>query len=133
MEQSQQYRKTGNTHHIPLPDMIEHVVMKINQFNEIKEATGGVPPQNPFSDPIVFTTKDGRTVQIPEQVQQQAVQEYHKMIIGDHDEVDEIEEEYIEEPKLVVVEQDNTYMWMAIIILSLILLYFIYLQSKKIN
>ena len=45
--------------------------------------------------------------------------------------LNEIEEEYSEEPKVVVVEQDNTYMWMAIIILSLILLYFIYLQSKK--
>jgi hypothetical protein len=128
MEQTQ-YRKTGNVHHIPLPEMIDHVILKINQFNEIKEATGGTPPQNPFTDALVFTTNDGRTVQIPEQVQKQAIEHYNKSINGP---VEEKQEEEVEEqePKVVVVESDNSILWFAIIIIGLILLYFIYKQGK---
>ncbi len=68
-----EYQPTGNNINLRMDELVEFVLEKIQQYEYMVKATETVPSFSPFKDPIIFTTQEGKTVQIPEYVQKEAI------------------------------------------------------------
>ena len=71
-----QYRKTGSDINLPVDILINFVMEKCKEYDTLIEVTQSRPIQSPYSDPVIFTTDEGKTVQVPDYVQQQAIQQW---------------------------------------------------------
>ena len=67
------YQKTGNNIPIPVDELVAYVQERLNQYDMLTQATEAVPSYNPYTHPIIYPREDGKTVQIPEDIQKQAV------------------------------------------------------------
>lgn len=70
------YKQTGNQINIPVDEMVNFVQEKLYEYDELLKATQTVPQSSPYNDPIYYTTQEGKMVQIPDYIQQQAVSQY---------------------------------------------------------
>jgi len=64
---------TGNNISVPENELISSAHHHLNRYDELRQASGSIPQYNPYEQPIVYTTEDGRQVQIPEQIHQKAI------------------------------------------------------------
>jgi len=65
---------TGNNISIPEEELISFVHFSLARYEELVDASGSDPSYSPYSQPIIYTTQDGKQVQIPEEIQQNAIQ-----------------------------------------------------------
>ena len=81
------YKKTGNKVPIKIDELMNQVYDKLDQHDRLVAATGATPDYSPYKDPIVYTTQDGRTVQIPDEIQRQAIKDWieRPQTSSDHD------------------------------------------------
>ncbi len=70
---NQQYQQTGKSIPIQVPELISFVHNKLDQYVALTNATQMKPDFDPFSDPLIFTTQEGKLIQIPKDIQKQAV------------------------------------------------------------
>lgn len=68
----QGYRHTGNTHPIQ-PDILEEYVTQQLAIYDQVATTGQDLSFSPYSDPILYNAEGGKVVQVPEDVQKQAI------------------------------------------------------------
>lgn len=100
------YIKTGNNIEVPFDELKKYV---INLLHEYKKNNHTADQINPYSDPIIYKTSDGKFLQIPQNIQKQAIDEYNKslMLIG-YDLVSDIPTlEQVEKP--IAINQDDLY------------------------
>jgi hypothetical protein len=74
MEQVTQYKETGNKYPIPVNELLAYAQEKLQEFDMMVEATKTQPSTSPYTDPIIYATGEGKLVQIPEYIQEQAIQ-----------------------------------------------------------
>lgn len=68
-----QYQQTGKKIPLKMDELMNFVVQKLEQFDYVVKGIGSVPDFNPYEDPIIYTTQEGKTVQVPKEIQRQAV------------------------------------------------------------
>ena len=73
MDPNTEYKETGNKVPLPMDELINFAQEKLQDFDRLVEATQSRPERSPYNSPIIYTTKEGKLVQIPEYIQQQAV------------------------------------------------------------
>lgn len=71
-----QYQKTGNDIPLPVDTLVNFVMEKCKEYDTLVDATGTQPTQSPYTDPVIFTTDEGKTVQVPQYIQQQAIKQW---------------------------------------------------------
>lgn len=67
------FQETGNKIPITSQELIHHCQKKLAEFDEMISADKTIPPNNPYTDKIIYVTKDGKTIMIPETIQKQAI------------------------------------------------------------
>jgi len=73
-----QYQQTGNQIHLPMDEMMSHVLTKLEEYDELKTVTQSKPNFSPYTDPIIYITVEGKTVEIPKYIQEKAIEMYKK-------------------------------------------------------
>jgi hypothetical protein len=128
-----EYQKTGNNIQIPYNEMYNFVIQKLDEYDRLAEATQVEPPNSPFKNPIIYTTVDGKTVQIPMDIHAKASQAYLKDKYGD-DLIEEIPVHGPRQESYPVTQQRNTSVnkpsyslwWLVIILVIAVICYYLY-------
>lgn len=69
-----EYEKTGNNVPVSSDLLLEGVLRELQRYDHLVSATGNSPQFSPYTDPIIIDIDGGRQVQVPEQIQSQAIQ-----------------------------------------------------------
>jgi hypothetical protein len=73
------YQQTGNKVPIPITEFTNYINEQLLQYDKLKEATKTEPEYNPYVQPIIYHTKNGKTVQIPKEIQMKAINDWINM------------------------------------------------------
>ncbi len=73
MNQTNNYQETGNSIPLKIPELINFVHNKLDEYIHLQSATQMEPPTNPFTDPVIFTTAEGKLAQVPADIQKKAI------------------------------------------------------------
>lgn len=68
-----EYKKTGKEIPLNVNTLISFVHNKLDEYAFLKESTQTEPSNNPFTQPVIFTTDEGKLVQVPVEIQKQAI------------------------------------------------------------
>ena len=68
------FTKTGRGIEVPFSDMYNYVIEKLAEYDNLLATTQNEPSTSPYNQPVIYITNTGKTVQVPVQVQAQAVQ-----------------------------------------------------------
>lgn len=75
--QDEQYQQTGNKIPITLDELMQAVFYRLEMYDKL---IGGNETSNntytPYIDPIIYNTQDGRTVEVPKEIQRRAIEEW---------------------------------------------------------
>lgn len=89
---------TGNNVPVSAEDLVKYVHMELDRYDNLVQMAGSVPQYSPYTHPIIFTTEDGKQVQIPENIQQEAVKVWNdfkgKQISEKNDEYAQAQQQY---------------------------------------
>ena len=67
------YEQTGNKIPITVDELVNNVKDKLVRFDQLKKATDALPSYNPYVDSIICNTSDGKTIQVPKEIQIRAI------------------------------------------------------------
>ena len=67
------FQETGNKVPISTDELIKYVHFKLIEFDAIVAENKSIPSFNPYVHAIIYKTKDGKTIKIPEEIQKQAI------------------------------------------------------------
>jgi hypothetical protein len=73
---SPDYKQTGNKIPLSVDELASHVKQQLYQYDRLKDITQSEPGFNPYKNPVIYTTEEGKTVQIPAELQGQAIQQW---------------------------------------------------------
>jgi len=73
-----EYQKTGNHIPIPVDKLTNAVYEKLSEYDNLVNSLGMKPTQSPYKDQIIYTTDEGKLIQIPKYIQEQAVFKWNK-------------------------------------------------------
>jgi len=92
-----EYKETGNKIPLQVDELSSYVMDKLKQFDALVKTTGGKPEQNPYNDPIIYITSEGKTVQIPTEIQRNAVNQWNDMKNPSNQQNDMYDDQIVEE------------------------------------
>lgn len=78
------YKQTGKQINIPLDEMINYTIEKLEQYDREMNMNHSVPRDSPYDSPIIYKTKQGKHVEIPKHVQEQAILKFKEMKTAGH-------------------------------------------------
>ena len=67
------FRETGNKVPISYDELLQYVHSKLNEFIATIAQTKSLSLNNPFKNPIIYTTPSGKTIRIPDEIQKKAI------------------------------------------------------------
>lgn len=62
------YKQTGNKIPVTKDELINYTHNQLQSFD-----SGKLKDMNPYNQPIIYITKDGKMIQVPEELQQEAI------------------------------------------------------------
>ena len=71
------YKETGNKVPVTMDMLISKCHALIAEYERTVSQQSNRPPFNPYMDPIIITTDDGKTIMVPKEVQKQAIDLWH--------------------------------------------------------
>ncbi len=71
--QQQQNEFTGNNIPVNINQLVDHVHQELERHDDLVRMTNNEPNYSPYTNPILFTTGEGQQVQVPQDIQQQAI------------------------------------------------------------
>jgi hypothetical protein len=72
------YQETGNRVPVSVEELVKYIQSKLYAFDELLEVTRKPPSYNPYKEPIYYTTKAGKTIMIPKEIQEKAIEEWRQ-------------------------------------------------------
>ena len=64
------FKETGNKIPISADELINYLHIQFSAYDKTKSGS------NPYTDIVIYTTKDGKTIIIPKEIQQQAIEKF---------------------------------------------------------
>ncbi len=64
------FKETGNKIPISADELINYMHIQFSAYDKTKSGS------NPYTDIVIYTTKDGKTIIIPKEIQQQAIENF---------------------------------------------------------
>jgi hypothetical protein len=98
-----EFEKTGKTYPVTIDELVAHTKTKLAEYDELVKRTGAFPVKSPYTDPIIYTTSEGKLVQVPDYIQQEAITEYKSSFNFK----DPIPDQFYTEPGLNTYPQQN--------------------------
>ena len=81
-EEQSLHQRTGNVVNVPTSELVDFVRSAFNEYDRALEYTNEPPYPNPYTSQLIYTTKDGRTVEIIDEIKQFVIAQRR----GDYDE-----------------------------------------------
>ena len=79
MNNPDEFEQTGNQVPIRIDELIACVHERLEQYDKLTEATQATPSYSPYLHPIIYTTNEGKTIQIPPDVQKKAIDQWKEV------------------------------------------------------
>lgn len=79
MNDPNDFENTGNQIPLKVDELINFVHQRLEQYDNLIETTQGQPTYSPYKDKIIYTSPEGRMVQIPQDVQKKAIDSWKKI------------------------------------------------------
>jgi len=73
MNDPNDFENTGNQIPLKVDELVNFVHERLNQYDNLVETTQGQPTYSPYREPIIYTSPEGKMVQIPKEVQKKAI------------------------------------------------------------
>src|SRR5689334_21468905 len=70
---SMSYKQTGNKVPVTREELINYTHKQIHAYD-----VGKLKDMNPYTEPIIYVTKDGKMIQVPQEIQKEAVASWHQ-------------------------------------------------------
>jgi len=93
------FKETGNKIPIPIDEFTNHVKSELLKYDKLKNATETNPSYNPYLEPIIYTTSQGKLVQVPEEIKKNAIDDWLKNGEGNN----------MEKQEMPGMDYDNNY------------------------
>ena len=71
------YRETGNKIPISTQELSNYVYKQLALYDEQIKTTKILPNYNPYTQPIIYKTKAGKSIRIPEEIQKNAINDWY--------------------------------------------------------
>lgn len=72
------YQETGNQVPISQQELIIYVHQRLEDYDRKVSVLKTPTSPNPYTDPLIYTTKEGKTIKVPEEIQKEAVHEWYR-------------------------------------------------------
>ena len=72
-----EYQETGNKIPISAQELVDYVKQQLAIHDASIASNQTLPDYNPYTHPVIYKTKDGKTIMIPDEIQKQAVSQWH--------------------------------------------------------
>ena len=72
------FEETGNKVPVTVDELMKFSEQKLAEFDQQVSKSKSIPSPNPYTDPIIYKTKDGKTIMVPTEIQKQAVNDWYK-------------------------------------------------------
>lgn len=63
------FKQTGKQIEVTVPELTEYVIKQLDLYDKYGDKNDGCP----YTDPIIYTTKDGKTIMVPKDIQKSIV------------------------------------------------------------
>ena len=135
------YQETGNQIPISQQELIIFVHSKLEDYDRKVSVLKMPTSPNPYTDPLIYTTKEGKTIKIPEEIQKQAVHDWYRqhgtnvpVMQRTPDIPPQLDKNQRQPRKAVMYVYEDGYDWVKITILvvaAIIALYLFFQMNKK--
>ncbi|QKF94285.1 hypothetical protein QKU48_gp0827 [Fadolivirus algeromassiliense] len=72
------FQETGNKIPISAQELVEYVHNQLAAYDAFIAANKTHPDFNPYTHPIIYQTKDGKTIKIPDEIQKSAINDWYQ-------------------------------------------------------
>lgn len=79
MNNPEEFKQTGNQVPVRMDEMISYIHDRLDQYDKLTEATQAKPSYSPYRDPMIYTTQEGKTIQIPTEIQKKAINQWSQV------------------------------------------------------
>ena len=130
------FKETGNKVPISGEELINYVQHKLGEFDAPSSQQKSIPFINPYSQEIIYKTKDGKTIKIPEEIQKQAVDLWYQKTgknIALMQQIQPLQPEIKSSPQKKVVyvyENDDSLIKLAILIFAAVLALYLFFKMN---
>lgn len=124
---------TGKSIPVNTTVLMQYVIDSLRKYHEYIEATGEEPDINPYSTPLVYRLEDGRAIEIPDKVKEEAIKVWQSQD-AQFEDVDEYPEEVADVGRSKVVyvkERSSNMMYILLILVVLAFAYYVYKNNKN--
>lgn len=73
-----EYQETGNKIPINAHELTDYVKQQLASHDAFVSGNKTLPEFNPYTHPIIYKTKDGKTIMIPDEIQKQAISQWYQ-------------------------------------------------------
>lgn len=74
-----EYHETGNKIAVPTEELIKYIHKQLNNYENSIHETQSLGLYNPYSQPIIYKTTNGKTIKVPQEIKKYAIDLWHKM------------------------------------------------------
>lgn len=131
-----QYKETGNKVPVSEDELIQYVISKINSYVDYIKQTNNTPKCNPFMEPIIYTTTEGKTIMVPDYIKEKGIQMWSQQ--NNSPEINEImiKSQKIPTPKndskvIYVYENKNDFWVILILVFAAILAAYLFYNISQ--
>jgi hypothetical protein len=130
------YKETGNKIPISVPELIDFAHQKLAEYDSAVSTNKSISFQNPYSEPIIYPTKDGKTIMVPNEIQKQAIDLWYNKTGRNVPVMQQIpqNEQIVEQPKqevIYVYEDGNDIFKLAILIVAALFALYLFFNMRE--
>jgi|LakMenEpi03Aug12_release.lakeMendotaPanAssembly.Ray.scaffolds.fasta_scaffold295451_2 hypothetical protein len=126
------FRETGNKIPISSDELINYAQTLLADFDTKISTNKSIPSVNPYVQPLIYKTNDGKTIRIPDEIQKQAVHIWYQKTGRNVPVMQQINQDYKEAPTIdqkqkvvYVYENSDNYINIGILIIAAVLALFL--------
>ena len=132
------FQETGNKIPVTAQELIDYVQQLLEKHDTDISTNKVLPNFNPYTNPIIYNTNDGKTIKIPEEIQKQAIDLWYQkngtnVAVMQQVQPQQIYNQYTEQTVDENKNRENTdYFTLFILIIGLVFaLYLLYNMNNK--
>lgn len=135
------FRETGNKVPVTVDELINFSERQLGEFDALVSQSKSIPSQNPYTDPIIYTTQEGKTIKVPQEIQKEAVNNWYNktgrnvpVMQQSNQEVvqEEMRPKQLPQKKVVYVQENgNDLVKLGILIFAAMLALYLFIKMGK--
>jgi len=127
------FKETGNKVPVTSQELIMFCQAKLAEFDESVSANKTIPLVNPYTDKMLYATKEGKTIMIPQEIQKQAVNFWYEQTgrnvpLMQQTNPEASNTQIIIPKEKPIVKEERDYIKLAILILAAMLALYLFIK-----